>query len=903
MQPRIARIALAARGGSLVLCLVAVAVAAAPPIQLTDTPGEVPIDSSGKVPLVLTGRSQDALAAHVAALGGVVEYRFESAPLLAVRVPAGKLPELLADRRLERAERQRIVRRAVADIDVSGIGRLPGGMLPVRDLGPSRVRTLTPEELEHAAALGDTGLVGDTFLGYEAITGAEQVWKRASFGAGVIVVVIDTGIYPEHPLIAGSVIGGFNLVPAEEEQLIDADGDSLADGHSFDWNALGNNSHGTSVSGLLAGHAELIIKRHTRLAEAIALYGPTTLAEVPDDTSQVAVRLLGTAPRASLYGIKVFPYDGGDSPDARVAEALDRVVKMKRSGELATDVVNMSLGGPSLWDGHGVLDQVVDAATDAGITVVVAAGNEGPALVSTGSPANAFSALAIGAAADPLHTRVAIEQFFTQGPVGSAQVVFPYDALQMANFSGRGRTADGRVKPDLSATGFLNFTSFLLDRNDDGVNDDVGFGIGAGTSFACPIAAGGAALLTAYGRTIGDHGRSPYVANALMGAAEPIAEFDRVPEIGQGKGYLALPRAFELLDTGAWNPPPRSDANPLTERLDLGDEPFVQNTCPPLGPGESFTYVLRVPRSSTEIQFSFPEVTPGEEQNPVLGDQLQVTVHSAKRGGSGDYVFQDSGIDPGDSYTYESPEPGWARLTFTAGFTNVSPITGSFTAQLTTGPPNITRTFGRTIEHNGVFETTFDVPKGLERMTVAVLWAHNWTEHPTYDLDCYLVAPDSSIDVSGATLNSPERIEIEAPAPGTWGLRVVDAGTVPDREWFRVVLAFTDSTAAVDQSSRAATKAGEERVALAFKGATPNPTRSDATIRFTTGSGGPVSIAIYDVVGRLVRRLGDGPLAPGEHALAWDGRDEQGRVAPAGMYMIRIAAPGGTATHKLLLAR
>ena len=894
MQPRIARIALAA---GLLLSL-AVAVAA------TAAPGEVPIDSSGNVPLVLTGRSQDALAAHVAALGGVVEYRFESAPLLAVRVPAEKLPELLADARLERVERQRIVRRAVADIDVPGIGRLEGGMRPLRDLGPSRVRTLTPAELEHAAARGDTGLVGDTFLGYEAITGAEQVWERADFGAGVIVVVIDTGIYPDHPLIAGSVIGGFNLVPAEEEQLIDADGDGQPDGHSFDWNALGNDGHGTSVSGLLAGHAELLVKKDSRLAQSIALYGPSILSEVPDDTSQVAVRLLGTAPRASLYGIKVFPYDGGDSPDARVAEALDRVVKMKRSGELATDVVNMSLGGPSLWDGHGVLDQVVDVATDEGITVVVAAGNEGPALVSTGSPANAFSALAIGAAADPLHTRVAIEQFFTQGPVGSARLVYPYDALQMANFSGRGRTADGRVKPDLSATGFLNFTGFLLDQNDDGVNDDVGFGIGAGTSFASPIAAGAAALLTAYGRTIGDHGRSPYVANALLGAAEPIADFDRVPEIGQGKGFLALPRAFELLDTGAWNPPPRSDANALTEKLDLGDEPFVRNTCPPLGPGESFTYVLRVPPSATQIRFSFPEVTFGDEQNPVLGDQLQVTLHSAKRGGSGDYVFQDPGIDPGDSYTYESPEPGEVRLTFTAGFTNVSPISGSFEAKLETGPLIVTRTWGATLAHNGVYETRFDVPKGVELMTVTVLWEHNWTEHPTYDLDCYLVAPDSTIDVSGASLNSPERIEIGGPAAGAWGLRVVDAGTVPDHEWFRVVLAFTDSTAAVAESSRdGATKAGREQVALAFQGATPNPTRADATIRFTTGSGGPVSIAIYDVAGRLVRRLGDGPLAPGEHALAWDGRDDQGRGVAAGVYMIRIAAPGGTATHKLLLAR
>ncbi|HWN80961.1 MAG TPA: FlgD immunoglobulin-like domain containing protein, partial [Candidatus Udaeobacter sp.] len=514
----------------------------------------------------------------------------------------------------------------------------------------------------------------------------------------------------------------------------------------------------------------------------------------------------------------------------------------------------------------------------------------------------------VGAAADPLHTRVAIDQFFTQGPVGTGLMVFPYDDLQMASFSGRGRTADGRVKPDLAATGFLNFIGFLVDQNDDGVNDDVGFGIGAGTSFASPIVAGAAALVTAYGRTIGEHGRAPYVANALLGAAEPIADFDRIPEIGQGKGFLALPRAFELMDDGAWNAPPRSDTNPLTEQFDLGDEPFVHNTCPPLGPGESFTYVLRVPPSATQIQFRFPEVTPVDPQNPFLGDQLQVTLHSAKRGGTGDYVFQDPGIDAGDSYTYELPEPGNVRLTFTAAFTNVSPITGSFEAEMNTGPLIVTRTFGATLLHNGVYETTFEVPKGLELMSVTVLWGHNWTQHPTYDLDCYLVGPDSTLDISGATLNCPERADIPNPAPGIWGLRVVDVGSVPDREWFRVVLAYIDSTTVVAEAARQAAEAhsakpGAERIALAFQGATPNPTRAEATLRFALGSGGPVTVAIYDVAGRLVRQLADGPFAPGEHALPWDARDDQGRAVAAGMYLIRIQAPGGTATHKLLLAR
>ena len=77
-----------------------------------------------------------------------------------------------------------------------------------------------------------------------------------------------------------------------------------------------------------------------------------------------------------------------------------------------------------------VASQAVDAAVAAGIVVVIAAGNSGPANCTVKSPGAVESALTVGAMADT-------------GAGGFSQ----------AFFSSRGPTADGRIKPDISAAG------------------------------------------------------------------------------------------------------------------------------------------------------------------------------------------------------------------------------------------------------------------------------------------------------------------------------------------------------------------------------------------------------------------------------------------------------------------
>jgi flagellar hook assembly protein FlgD len=91
--------------------------------------------------------------------------------------------------------------------------------------------------------------------------------------------------------------------------------------------------------------------------------------------------------------------------------------------------------------------------------------------------------------------------------------------------------------------------------------------------------------------------------------------------------------------------------------------------------------------------------------------------------------------------------------------------------------------------------------------------------------------------------------------------------------------------------------------------AAPNPSTDRTTIRFDLPETTPVSLDIYDVSGRLVRRLAGGEaMAGGRYAFDWDGRNHQGDPVAGGVYMIRLVTrPGGddarTVTSKVVINR
>lgn len=83
----------------------------------------------------------------------------------------------------------------------------------------------------------------------------------------------------------------------------------------------------------------------------------------------------------------------------------------------------------------------------------------------------------------------------------------------------------------------------------------------------------------------------------------------------------------------------------------------------------------------------------------------------------------------------------------------------------------------------------------------------------------------------------------------------------------------------------------------------PNPSGGDVDVRFALPRSCPARLEIFDVTGRLVRTLADGVREAGQHAIRWNGVDENGRRVPSGVYFARLSAGGRTMDRRLVLLR
>jgi hypothetical protein len=80
----------------------------------------------------------------------------------------------------------------------------------------------------------------------------------------------------------------------------------------------------------------------------------------------------------------------------------------------------------------------------------------------------------------------------------------------------------------------------------------------------------------------------------------------------------------------------------------------------------------------------------------------------------------------------------------------------------------------------------------------------------------------------------------------------------------------------------------------------PNPLRTQTTVAFDLAVPAETAIGIFDVRGACVRTLVRGPWPAGRHQVVWDGEDEDGRVVSPGLYVLRFAAAGRSATRKIV---
>lgn len=83
----------------------------------------------------------------------------------------------------------------------------------------------------------------------------------------------------------------------------------------------------------------------------------------------------------------------------------------------------------------------------------------------------------------------------------------------------------------------------------------------------------------------------------------------------------------------------------------------------------------------------------------------------------------------------------------------------------------------------------------------------------------------------------------------------------------------------------------------------PNPINPATDIRFHLARSGPVTVSIHDLAGRRVRTLLQDSLEAGAHTVQWQGKQDDGRAAASGVYLVRIVSAGEQASTKVTVIR
>jgi len=213
-------------------------------------------------------------------------------------------------------------------------------------------------------------------------------------------------------------------------------------------------------------------------------------------------RYRGVAPGAMLMAVKVLRSDGSGLM-SWVMEGVEWAL------DNGAQVINLSLGATGPTDGRDPVSLACDGAVARGAVVCVAAGNTGPAGGTIGPPGGARQVVTVGAGTD---------------------------LDQVADFSSRGPTTDGRPKPDLLCPGY-GIVSCRAAGTRLGQPVDERYTEASGTSMATPHASGGAALLLE-----ARPGLKPYQVKALlMLTARDLGQ----PRVAQGSGRMDVWAALQ----------------------------------------------------------------------------------------------------------------------------------------------------------------------------------------------------------------------------------------------------------------------------------------------------------------------------------------------------------------------
>lgn len=126
--------------------------------------------------------------------------------------------------------------------------------------------------------------------------------------------------------------------------------------------------------------------------------------------------------------------------------------------------------------------------------------------------------------------------------------------------------------------------------------------------------------------------------------------------------------------------------------------------------------------------------------------------------------------------------------------------------------------------------------------------------------------------------------------------------TLPDPSRYHYRISAVDAYG-IGTTASVTTAARPTAAETALIGAAPNPFNPATSIAFTLAAPAQVRLDVYDVAGRHVATLADGPFPAGVNRVPWDGRDRTGAPSASGVYFVHFRAPGVRQTTRVVLLK
>ena len=371
-------------------------------------------------------------------------------------------------------------------------------------------------------------------------------------GSGIGVAVIDSGV-SDHPDLHSSSNPDQSRV-VYSESFVDGD-TSTGDGYG----------HGTHVAGIIGGNGAASASGYSR-------------------------QFTGIAPGANIINLRVLDANGGGS-DSQVIAAIDRAIDLKSVYNIR--VINLSLGRP-VQESYTLdpICQAVEAAWNAGITVIVAAGNNGRSNYSVtqgygtiNSPANDPYVITVGAVAGhgtDSRSDDTVASFSSKGPsfidhIAKPDVVAPGNGV--VSLIARGSTLDVNFPQfEVLPTPVQSCDSFNVCTTTTGQAQYFAM---SGTSMATPVVSGAAALLLQQNPNLTpDQVKARLMKTAWKGLPEFSSARDAAGNVYQeesdiftvGAGYLDVQSALSSNDVAQGSAlSPTAQQDPISGAVTLLD--------------------------------------------------------------------------------------------------------------------------------------------------------------------------------------------------------------------------------------------------------------------------------------------------------------------------------------------